>query len=138
MRAAAIGLAACVLGLSPAAAVVADEHGLRQSWTAPVVSPEVIFSDEEIRVIREYYEERGDVERGRGRGKGLPPGIAKNLARGKPLPPGIAKQALPGDLQRRLPDPRAGHERIIIDGRVLLVEIATGIVRDILTEKILR
>jgi hypothetical protein len=68
--------------------------------------------------------------------KGLPPGIAKNLARGKPLPPGIAKQYLPTGLRDLLPPPR-GFERIIVDGKVLLVEIATRIVHDILTDIIL-
>ena len=66
----------------------------------------------------------------------LPPGIAKNLARGKPLPPGIAKKALPGDLSRRLPPVRDGYERIIVDGRVLLVEIATQVIHDILVDAI--
>ena len=60
----------------------------------------------------------------------LPPGIAKNLARGKPLPPGIAKQHLPTDLVRRLPPVRHGYERVVVDGRVLLVETATQTIVD--------
>ena len=62
--------------------------------------------------------------------KGLPPGIAKNLARGKPLPPGIAKQHLPTELVRRLPPVRHGYERIVVDGRVLLIETATQTIVD--------
>jgi hypothetical protein len=62
----------------------------------------------------------------------LPPGIAKNLARGKPLPPGIAKRALPGGLQTRLPA-YPGHEVIIVDRDVILVDIATRVIVDILT-----
>ena len=101
----------------------------------------VEFSDEEIRIIGAWYEEHGS-NAGRGGGKnkhkGLPPGIAKNLARGKPLPPGIAKQHLPDGLVHALPAPPRGYERIIVDGKVLLVEIATQVIHDILTDIVLR
>ena len=62
----------------------------------------------------------------------LPPGIAKNLARGKALPPGIAKRSLPSGLQTRLPS-YPGHEVIIVDRNVILVDIATQLIVDILT-----
>jgi hypothetical protein len=97
------------------------------------VGVEVVFSEDEIRIIRAYYETHSTDSR---KGKGLPPGIAKNLARGKPLPPGIAKQFLPYDLRRELPPPPDGYERIVVAGKVLLVELATQIVRDILTEAV--
>ena len=99
----------------------------------------VVFSDDEIRIISNWYHDHG-YSKGKGgkKGKGLPPGIAKNLQSGKPLPPGIAKQHLPSDLQRALPAPPSGYERIIIDGKVLLVDVATHIIHDILTDAILR
>jgi hypothetical protein len=103
---------------------------------------EIVFTEDEIRTIRAYYESH-DLEYGSARGKGkkrsggLPPGIAKNLARGKPVPPGIAQQQLPYDLRRQLPPAPGGHERIIVAGKILLVEIATQIVRDVLTEAVL-
>jgi hypothetical protein len=65
--------------------------------------------------------------------KSLPPGIRKNLARGKPLPPGIAKQVLPGDLGLT---PRSGYEAIRVGLDVLLVELATGIIHDVLMDVI--
>jgi len=68
----------------------------------------------------------------------LPPGIAKNLARGKPLPPGIAKQYLPDSLVIALPAPPRGFERVVVDGKILLVEVATRVIHDILTDAILR
>ena len=71
---------------------------------------------------------------GKQKGKPLPPGIARNLARGKPLPPGIARQSLPGDLVRQLPAVRSGYERIVVDGRVLLVETATQMIHDVLMD----
>lgn len=95
---------------------------------------DVHFTAAEIEVIRDYYE---TASAGQGKGKGgngLPPGIAKNLARGKPLPPGIAKQYLPVDLVRRLPPVPDGYERIIVAGKILLVEIATQVIRDVLTD----
>ncbi len=101
----------------------------------------VEFSDEEVRIIGAWYEERGagnDNAKSRHKGKRLPPGIAKNLARGKPLPPGIAKQQLPDGLVHALPAPPRGYERIIVDGKVLLVDVATQVIHDILTDIVLR
>jgi hypothetical protein len=105
----------------------------------------VAFNGAEIQIIRDYYahahdgagskhDGAGSKKSGKQKQGALPPGIARNLARGKPLPPGIAKKALPSDLSRRLPPVRDGYERVVIDGRVLLVEIATQIVHDILAD----
>ncbi len=101
----------------------------------------VEFSDEEIRIIGAWYEEHGtghDNAKGKHKAKGLPPGIAKNVARGKPLPPGIAKQQLPDGLVHTLPAPPRGYERIIVDGKVLLVDVATQVIHDILSDIVLR
>ena len=78
--------------------------------------------------IRDFYAERpaGSVE-------ALPPGIRRNLARGKPLPPGIAKKSPPPDLVARVPVP-AGYELIEVGLDVLLVEVATSIVHDVLMD----
>jgi Ni/Co efflux regulator RcnB len=98
----------------------------------------VIFSDKEISIIGTWYQDHSQSHgKKKTKSKGLPPGIAKNLGRGKPLPPGIAKQYLPTDLNLMLPPPRKGFERVIVDGKVLLVEIATRVVHDILTDIIL-
>ena len=105
---------------------------------AAEVGISVVFSDDEITVIRAYYHEHVVSNDHKGKKqKGLPPGIAKNLQRGKPLPPGIAKQHLPQGLHDVLPAPPSGYERIIVDGRILLVEIATRVIHDILTDAIL-
>jgi len=111
----------------------------QQTAMAGDVEFTVVFSDGEISLIRAWYREHGSAnnERG-GRGRnGLPPGIARNLERGKALPPGIAKRYLPDDLRRSLPAPPDGYERIVVDGRVLLVEIATRVIHDVLTDVIL-
>jgi hypothetical protein len=98
----------------------------------------VAFTKDEIAVINDYYA-RYPMDAGAGqhkKNKGLPPGIAKNLARGKPLPPGIAKQQLPHDLILQLPQVHTGYERVVVDGRVLLVDIATQVIHDVLIEAV--
>ena len=95
------------------------------------------FSSGEISVIHDYFHNHYVHRKGGKKGnKPLPPGIAKNLARGKPLPPGIAKRAFPNDLLVRLPPVADGYERVIIAGKILLVEIATQDVHDILVDVI--
>ena len=99
------------------------------------------FSDVEIAAIRAYYRDQGSSKpgadsRGMGR-KALPPGIARNLRRGKSLPPGIAKQVLPARLTQVLPTAPKGFERVIVDGKILLVEIATQVIHDVLEDAIL-
>ncbi len=112
---------------------------------APAVSGEigvqVVFTNGEASIIRAYYRDHGSPstgkKKGKKSGKGLPPGIAKNLQRGKPLPPGIAKQVLPRGLIDLLPRPPHGYERIILAGKILLVEVATQVIHDVLEDVIL-
>jgi hypothetical protein len=94
---------------------------------------DVVFSEIEKRLIREYYGDRTHAAAQ----DSLPPGIRKRLARGKGLPPGIAKKYLPADLEGRLPA-RAGIERRVIGSDVVLVVIATNIVLDIIFDAIKR
>jgi Ni/Co efflux regulator RcnB len=102
----------------------------------------VVFTPDEGRIIASWYDEHSHQVDGRGTGKGkpkgLPPGIAKNLAEGKALPPGIAKQQLPNGLVSVLPPPPRGFERVIVDGRVLLVEVATQVIHDVLVDLVLK
>lgn len=63
----------------------------------------------------------------------LPPGIRKRLARGKPLPPGIAKQVVPARLRSRVRIPD-GYQLVEVGLDVLLVEVATNIVHDVLMD----
>ena len=111
-----------------------------QSSAVADVEVSVVFSNDEIRIISVWYRDHGslaDKKRGNGKRNGLPPGIAKNLTRGKSLPPGIAKQYLPDRLRKTLPAPPAGYERVVVYGKILLVEIATGAIHDILMDVIL-
>jgi Ni/Co efflux regulator RcnB len=90
-----------------------------------------------------YYHEDQNYDHGfekkakKDKKKGLPPGIQKKLDRGGTLPPGIAKRYLPDDLEHRLPSPPHGYERTIVGNDVLLVEIDTGRIADIVTDAII-
>jgi hypothetical protein len=64
----------------------------------------------------------------------LPPGIRKQLVTKGRLPPGIAKKALPPGLAGQLSPLPSGFDRMIIGPDVLLVEIATGIIVDIIRD----
>jgi hypothetical protein len=63
--------------------------------------------------------------------KPLPPGIQKNLARGKPIPPGLQARAVPGALLQQLPY-RSGYEWRSYGTNLVLVQVATGLVEEIL------
>lgn len=103
--------------------------------TVPAAS--VSLSAAHVAMIQAYYgRPNASNGRGRGRNRGLPPGIAKNLARGKPMPPGIAKQYLPADLVTRLPSAPSGLEYLVVAGKLLLVDIATQVVREVLLESV--
>lgn len=99
---------------------------------------EIVFEALERQIIAEYSRQHGSGKPAGKKAKGLPPGIAKNLERGKTLPAGIARRQLPAALQAKLPAAPAGHERVIVNGRVLLVDIATGVIRDKLDDILLK
>ena len=96
---------------------------------------QISLDAEQTAAVRAHFA-AADGSRGRGRNGGLPPGIARNLERGKALPPGIAKQHLPEDLLRGLPRLDSSLEYVVAAGKLLLVEAATQIVRDILIDRL--
>ena len=104
---------------------------------APVTTAgvSVDLTNGQITSVRAYYSNMptGNA-RGRGRNGGLPPGIARNLARGKPLPPGIAKGYLPSTVVADLPRLPSGLDYVIVAGKLLLVEAATQVVREVLLD----
>jgi hypothetical protein len=122
-------------------------------WTAAsrpadAGSPEFSFSLKEKQVISSFYDGGGGGgdqggQGGQGKGKdknkknkgvgsqGIPPGLAK---KGGALPPGIAKRQLPNNLNSQLPPPPRGFERVIVDTDILLVNTATQVIHDVLTD----
>ena len=94
------------------------------------VTAVIAFTALEQSMIFNYFATGGEV--GGPPPRPLPPGIAKKVARGGTLPPGIAKRYLPVGLNTQLPPPPAGCERIIVGTDVLLVQIATGAIFDLI------
>lgn len=84
-----------------------------------------------------YEHEHDYKKKGNSKKKGLPPGIKMKLERGGTMPPGIAKRYLPDDLDHQLPPPPHGYERTIVGNDVLLVDIDTGKIADIVTDALL-
>jgi len=108
------------------------------------------FTDLEKNIIKEYFSDhvsyverdedsknpydKSSKKKKKSKDKPLPPGIAKKLERGGTMPPGIAKQFLPDDLERELPKAPKGYEWTIVDNDVVLVDVDTGKIADIITD----
>ncbi len=122
-------LAVTVCAATPTDAVA---QGNSQKDKGPVLTASASISlTKDMRIeIHDWYSQHpvGNVE-------ALPPGIRMRLARGKPLPPGIAKKVAPTGLRSRirLPD---GYQVFEVGLDVLLVEVATGIVHDVLMDAV--
>lgn len=122
-------LAAIVCATTPGTAVA---QGKSQKDKGPVLTASASISlTKDMRIeIHDWYSQHpvGNVE-------ALPPGIRMRLARGKPLPPGIAKKVTPAGLKSRirLPD---GYKIMEVGLDVLLVEVGTSIVHDILVDAV--
>lgn len=108
----------------------------------------IVLTEIQRRLIGSYYQSRygawvAGPGKGKNKNKGLPPGIAKKgvlppgiymqLMRGGTLPPGLGAMPLPYDLVVQLPPPYPGTRLLIADDRVLLVQIATNAILDVLT-----
>ena len=96
--------------------------------TTPAVTAEITISLGDRARIRAFYESepRRDVQ-------ALPPGIRRNLERSKALPPGIAKRSPPQGLRSTITVPER-FEIIEVGLDVLLVEVATGVIHDVLMD----
>ena len=121
----------------------------------------VTITSQERQVIREYWvrhaheddqgEDQDHGKKGKGhkdgKGKSLPPGLAKKAARGEPLPPGWEKrvvrgqvisaevyrqcQPLPVEVTTRLPAPPPGTVIVTIEGKVVRLAQATLEILDV-------
>lgn len=104
-------------------AVEAQNRGNRAGDGARVELPVEVRTQ-----VRDFYAQRGHTG-----AQALPPGIRRRLERGKPLPPGIAKKVAPQALLDRVTVPR-GFELVEVGLDVLLVEVATSVVHDVLMD----
>jgi len=78
------------------------------------------------------------ANKGKGRNKGLPPGLAKRrtlppgLAKRQSLPPGLSMAKLPPELEAKLPPVQEGVERVVVDNNIVLIEEGTRLVLDVI------
>ena len=147
----AAAIALLLYGLQPAAAQK-PTRAMAGTTAGNIASQDIvtgIISEIERRIIGRYYQgddyddsgQGHDKKKGKGKNKGLPPGLAKRdqlppglamqLDERGALPPGLAKRDLPTDLESGLPR-RIGERFYIVDDDVVLVERATGVVLDII------
>ncbi|PWR22721.1 hypothetical protein [Zavarzinia aquatilis] len=94
---------------------------------APAIAS-ILFPTGDRQVISNYF------LRNNGYLADLPPGIRKQLVTRGRLPPGIAKKVLPAGLSGQLSPLPAGYDRMIVGPDVLLVQIATGLIVDIIRD----
>ncbi len=107
----------------------ADAFAQGRKNSGSVLSTVSITLSKDVRVqIQQFYSSRTASG-----AEALPPGIRKRLARGKELPPGIAKQVVPTGLRSRIELP-AGFEIVEVGLDILLVEVATDIVHEVLMD----
>ena len=106
-----------------ASVVVVDAQRAHTSGSQLSGSVHVVFSTEDVRVIREYYAPRY---------RSLPPGLQKKYARTGQLPPGWQKKMQPFDpvVERRLVALPAGYSRGIVDGRAVIYDDRTHVMVD--------
>ena len=90
------------------------------------------FSNKERNLIEQFFTEQNAKGNHKAKNKGLPPGILKRLEAGKPLPPGIQMTRLPPALEKQLPPPPSGTERVIIDTNIMLIDRTTHLIIDVL------
>ena len=135
---------------------LAEKNGDRMLEATIYGAVDGLFTESERQLITEYfhneYQQNDDDDNNQRhkkhkkgkKHKGLPPGLAKKeqlppglqkqLERNGTLPPGLAKRDLPEDLESQLSPVDDSLERVIADSHVMLVEKATGIIKDIIKD----
>lgn len=99
----------------------------------------ITFGKGDIRLIRDWFGNPANVRGlppGLAKRDRLPPGLQRHLERNGTLPPGLQKkiQPLPGSLRRRLPRVPNGVDIVFVAGNVLLLEVRTSKILDIVAD----
>ena len=123
-----VALAALSVAVGSALPTAAEAQGRGNQGRSDGAAASVTLSVELKSQIQEFYTTRPATN-----AQALPPGIRRNLERGKPLPPGIAKKTAPPELTRRI-ELRDGFELVEVGLDVLLVEVATNVIHDVLMD----
>ena len=98
----------------------------------------VRFVESDKAAIRDYFRRASSgasgLPPGLAKRQQLPPGLQKQVREKGTLPPGLQKRLLPGELEGRLSRLPPGYERVIVGADVVIVEIATRVILDILRD----
>ena len=124
------------------------------AWAAVTVQGgiQIIFTPEERKIIKEYYSKeiivqaREQAGTGKGKKKGLPPGLAKRdklppglqkqIQRNGTLPPGLEKQIepLPAEVETRLRPLPPEYVRVTVGTDVIILDKTTQKILDIIRD----
>jgi hypothetical protein len=97
------------------------------------------FGPEQERLIREWFTSRSNYNNlppGLAKRDSLPPGLQRQLHRDRTLPPGLQKrlQPLPLALEQQLPPISVGMRRVVLSGNVILLQVATARIIDLIRD----
>jgi len=95
------------------------------------------FDPEQERLIRVWFSTQSNYSNlppGLAKRDSLPPGLQRQLVRNGTLPPGLQKrvQPLPLALEQQLPSIRVGMRRVVLSGNVMLLEVTTARIVDLI------
>jgi hypothetical protein len=94
-----------------------------------------VFTPEHRRIIVDYCRHSpSGLPPGLAKRHGdLPPGLERQLRRKGRLPPGLEKRLIPFpvELERRLPPPPPGAQRMFSGGRAVLLDPGRGLILDV-------
>jgi hypothetical protein len=112
-------------------------------WRVRIAPPEPVaasaFGLSQERIIRAWFADRSrgqGLPPGLARRESLPPGLARQVRRNGTLPPGLERrlEPLPPDLEVRLPELVVGIARVILGRDVLLIDVRTDKILDVLQD----
>ncbi len=102
------------------------------------VNVQVVFSDNDLRIINDYYSRKKTKHKalppGLAKKDTLPPGLQKQLKRNGTLPSGLATKHLPHELEERLSEIPGGYVRLKVVGGIVIIHEDTEVIVDILYE----
>lgn len=94
---------------------------------------EVVFSDRDRRLIRDYYH-RHRLPPGLAKRSSLPPGLQKQVQRRGQLPPGLRGERLPDELEVKLSPLPEGYVRLQVGVDVVLMNTRTRVIVDVIKD----
>ena len=105
------------------------------SYRGSRVGVDILFTDDDRRMIRHHYESRrANLPPGLAKKKQLPPGLRKQIARKGHLPPGLDGDRLPAKLEKQLSRIPEGHVRIRVGADIVLMDGASRLILDVIKD----